>query len=300
MKTYKIAIIGVKEDTNKLLQEFANDINLCITLHAAERYKYDISGGLTQINSNVQVFYSDSYVFNSPVCKQFFSKNQFDIGIVLGWQRIIPKYVLDCFNVGVFGWHASPLGLPFGKGRSPLNWSTILGFDKVYNHCFKYNKNVDDGMIYKTTILDILPWDTISSLREKNLIDIIETTKNLLNDYHNDTIQLIEQDTSIPESYFPKRTAMDGKIDLTKSTIDIFNLIRGCSKPFPGAFLYVKNTNVIVKIWKAVPYSFKLFNEAVIGEIVYMSDQGPILKTKDGTLLITEYEYELKLGDNLV
>ena len=32
----------------------------------------------------------------------------------------------------------SPLGLPYGKGRSPLNWSIIRGFNQVYFNLFKY------------------------------------------------------------------------------------------------------------------------------------------------------------------
>ena len=169
----------------------------------------------------------------------------------MGWQRLIPKYILENFKHGVFGFHASPLGLPFGKGRSPANWSMILGFQQVYSHFFQYNEKADDGFIYSTKKLDILPWDNIFTLKQKILFHQMNSIEKLLNDYSNNNIKLSNQDKTLPETFFPKREPSDGKIDLTKSTEKIFNLIRGCTKPFPGAFLYYDKN--IIAIWDAVP-----------------------------------------------
>lgn len=47
--------------------------------------------------------------------------------------------------------------------------------------------------------------------------------------------RLTPQDES-KASYFRKRTPEDGRIDFTKTAREVFNLIRGVSKPFPGAF----------------------------------------------------------------
>ena len=156
---YNIVLFGVKTDTYDLYNKFKDDIDLVVTLNDEETKNYHISGG-EKINKliNKNCYESNSYNFSTQECKDFFNNNTFDIGIVYGWQRIIPQYVLNRFKHGIFGFHASPLGLPFGKGRSPINWSIILDFKQVYNHCFQYNKNVDDGDIYSTTKLDILPW----------------------------------------------------------------------------------------------------------------------------------------------
>jgi len=299
---YNIVLFGVKTDTYDLYKKFKDNIDLVVTLDDDEIQKYHISGG-KKINKLIdkECYESNSYNFSTQECKDFFKNNTFNLGIVYGWQRIIPQYVLDSFKHGIFGFHASPLGLPFGKGRSPLNWSMILDFKQVYNHCFQYNKNPDDGDIYSTTKLDILPWDNISSLRLKSIIDAEKVINNLIKDFNNNQIQLQNQDKSNPESFFPKRKSDDGKIDLTKNTNEIFNLIRGVSKPFPGAFLL----NGKVTIWEAYPFSYTLFTENKYkpGDILkILNDNSFLLKTIDGVLLVKDYTcngVKLIVGNNL-
>ena len=302
---YNIILFGVKKDTYDIYKRFKSHIDLVITLNNDEAKNYHISGG-EKINKLIdkECYESNCYKFSTQECKDFFNKNSFNLGIVYGWQRIIPKYVLDSFKHGIFGFHASPLGLPFGKGRSPLNWSMILNFKQVYNNCFKYNENVDDGFIYSTTKLDILPWDNIGTLREKSIIDAEKTIDNLITDFDNNQIKLHDQDNTKPESFFPKRTAKDGEIDLTKRTNEIFNLIRGVSCPFPGAFITFQNNKKMI-VWDAHPFSYSLFTENKYkpGEILKkFNNNSFLLKTIDGVLLIKEYscdKIELKVGDNL-
>ena len=159
------------------------------------------------------------------------------MAIVVGWQRLIPKNILSKFKVGVYGFHASPIGLPYGKGRSPLNWSIILGYDHVYNHFFKYNEFVDDGEVFSNTKIEITKWDNIFTLKSKILIDQVNSIKKIIREYKKGSIRLKPQSNFIHETYFPKRKPSDGRINLFSSTKIIYNLIRGCSKPFPGAFL---------------------------------------------------------------
>ena len=302
---YKIVLFGVKKDTYDLYERFKNHIDLVITLDDNEIKNYHISGG-KKISELIdkECYESNSYKFSTQECKSFFINNSFDLGIVYGWQRIIPEYVLDRFSNGIFGFHASPLGLPFGKGRSPLNWSMILGFKQVFNHCFKYNKNVDDGSIYSTTKLDILPWDNISSLREKSLMDAEQSINNLIADFHANQINLQRQDATKPESFFPKRSIKDGEIDLTKSTDEIYNLIRGVSHPFPGSFLTGLDNSKIT-IWDAHPYSYTMFMESKYksGDIVKIFENNSfLLKTIDGVLLVKDYSVQnksIEVGTNL-
>jgi len=301
---YKVVLFGVKTDTYDLYCKFKDSIDLVITLDDNEINNYNISGGKnlnTLIKSNTKCFGANSYTFSTDECKEFFNNNTFDIGIVYGWQRIIPQYVLGKFKHGVFGFHASPLGLPFGKGRSPINWSIILNFKQVYNHCFKYNENPDDGLIYSTTKLDILSWDTISSVRLKSIIDAEKTINNLITDYQSNNIQLQEQDKNLPESFFPKRKANDGKINLLKNTNEIFNLIRGVSHPFPGAFLFYNNEKVT--IWEAYPFSYTLYKDQKykVGEILKIfNDFSFLMKTIDGILLVKEWTSPKRDVHNLI
>ncbi|MCH7873509.1 MAG: hypothetical protein IID33_17565, partial [Planctomycetes bacterium] len=50
-------------------------------------------------------------------------------------------------------------------------------------------------------------------------------------------------------TYYPKRTPADGLIDWSKSTDDVYRLIRAAGRPYPGAFSFLPDTKVT--IWRA-------------------------------------------------
>jgi len=296
---YKIVLFGVKTETYTIYQKFKDKIDLVVTLNSDEKKKYHISGGFKITNFVNECFETDDYKLSSKLCEHFFQNNKFEIGIVIGWQRLIPQKVLNNFNFGIFGFHGSPLGLPFGKGRSPVNWSIILGYKQVYNHCFQYNSKADDGLIYSTTKLEIFPWDDIGSMKKKSLIDFENTIDKLIADYQNDTLVLENQDRKKRESFFPKRNPKDGKINILEDSTElIHNLIRGVSKPFPGAFLNFNDEKCI--IWQAQPFSAELYKDKKIGEITKVfSDDSFVIKTIDSTLLVTEYE-NIKVSKGMI
>jgi len=52
-------------------------------------------------------------------------------------------------------------------------------------------------------------------------------------------------------SYFGGRKPEDGRIDWNKSAVQIYNLIRGVTHPYPGAFTELQGEKLI--IWSAWP-----------------------------------------------
>ena len=169
---YKVVVFGTKQSTSYLINKFKDDIDLVVTVNDNKSYniagKGDVIG--TANDNNIECYSTDDYTLKS--CKEFFENNEFDIGISYGWQRLIPNSILAKFKHGIFGTHASPLGLPYGKGRSPLNWSIIRDFRQVYFNLFKYEVKADSGMIYSKTKFEINDWDTIESIKVKDLIVI--------------------------------------------------------------------------------------------------------------------------------
>jgi UDP-4-amino-4-deoxy-L-arabinose formyltransferase/UDP-glucuronic acid dehydrogenase (UDP-4-keto-hexauronic acid decarboxylating) len=298
---YKIVVFGAKKSTISLMETFKEDIDLIVTVSDTIKKNNHIAGEgdvseFAKIN-NIECYSTEDYSLKS--CVDFFQNNEFEMGISYGWQRLIPQYVLDRFKNGVFGTHASPLGLPYGKGRSPLNWSVIRGFNQVYFNLFKYVAKADSGMMYSTVKFEINNWDTIESIKMKDLIVTRIEVYKLINDYKNNTIKLFDQKDDIEETFFPKRSPKDGKINLMYDTIDIYNLIRGTTRPFPGSFLIYDESEVI--IWDAVPFDNKLdFSECEVGEVIDFFDGQFILKSSDGTLLVKDFECEKKLKKGIV
>jgi len=290
---YKVVVFGTKQSTAYLINKFKDDIDLVVTVNDTKSYniagKGDVIG--TANDNNIECYSTDDYTLKS--CKEFFENNEFDIGISYGWQRLIPNSILTKFKHGIFGTHASPLGLPYGKGRSPLNWSIIRDFRQVYFNLFKYEVKADSGMIYSKTKFEINDWDTIESIKVKDLIVTKSQVGKLIEDYNNNNIKLFSQKDNIEETFFPKRSPKDGKIDLSLGVRDIYNLIRGVTKPFPGAFLMCDD--IKVTIWNAVPFDNQLdFSGYEVGEIIKFVEGTSkfILKLVDGTLLVNDYECE--------
>ena len=290
---YKVVVFGTKQSTVSLINKFKDDIDLVVTIN--DKKSYSISGKGDVIDcadsNDIECYSTDDYSLKS--CVEFFENNEFEMGISYGWQRLIPNSILTKFKHGVFGTHASPLGLPYGKGRSPLNWSIIRDFRQVYFNLFKYEVRADSGMIYSTTKFEINDWDTIESIKVKDLIVTKRQVGELIEDYKNNSIELFSQKDNIEETFFPKRSPKDGKIDLSLGVRDVYNLIRGVTKPFPGAFLMCDDTKIT--IWDAVPFDNQLdFSDYKVGEIIKFVEGTSkfILKLVDGTLLVNDYECE--------
>ena len=48
----------------------------------------------------IPVFEADSYFLTDEKTRAFMEENTFEIAVSMGWQRLIPKYVLDRFEYG--------------------------------------------------------------------------------------------------------------------------------------------------------------------------------------------------------
>ena len=208
----------------------------------------------------------------------------------MGWQRLIPQWLLNKLSVGAFGMHGSSKPLPHGRGRSPMNWSLIQNKEIFYTNLFKYDSGVDDGLIVGTQKFDITQWDTCNTLHIKNTIAMNRLCAKFLPKILNGTIKYYRQGRK-GVSYYPKRNAEDGLIFWKDSTKDIYNLVRAVTKPFPGAFTFF-GKNKKLYIWKAIPFDSKLrwsnFSEGKILDVFY--DGTFLVKTGDSSLLILEYD----------
>ena len=297
---YKVVIFGTKQSTAHIIDKFSHDIDLVVTINNNNSYNISGKGDVigTARKNGIECFTTKDYTLKS--CIDFFTNNEFELGISYGWQRLIPQVILDKFKNGVFGTHASPLGLPYGKGRSPLNWSIIRDFKQVYFNIFKYEAKADSGLIYSTTKFEINDWDTIESIKIKDLMVTEKELFRLIEDFKKNRINLFPQKDNIEETFFPKRSPKDGKIDLRSTPREIYNLVRGVTKPFPGAFLMYNNNKVT--IWEAVPFDNQLnLDNYEIGQVIRKVGNKLIIKSHGGSLLINDYECDVNIeqGDKL-
>ncbi len=303
---YKVVVFGVKDTSENIVEFIHNQIcpvNLVITINPEVTKKNQVAGykGLNILTEKygIPVFEADSYFLTDEKTQNFMGGNEFEIGISMGWQRLIPKSVLDCFEYGVYGFHGNSGYLPFGRGRSPLNWSIILGDTRFNLNLFKYDEKADSPNVFATEMFSITPHDDIRTAQYKNMICSKRLIRKLLKAYHENSITIRTESKDF-DSWYNKRTASDGKIDFHARTREIYNLIRGVAAPFPGAFCMLNNKKVV--IWEAHPFDEMIdFSEFAPGEVVDVFDGKPIVRTVDGSLLIDKYECSecLKSGDVL-
>lgn len=304
---YKVVVFGVK-DTSENIVEFIHNticpVDLVITISQEVTKKNQVAGykGLSVLTDKygIMVHEADSYFLTDEKTQDFLKENTFDIGISMGWQRLIPQSVLERFTYGIYGFHGNSGYLPFGRGRSPLNWSIILGDTRFNLNLFRYDEKADSPNVFATEMFSITPHDDIRTAQYKNMICSKNLIRKLLKAYESGNIT-IRTDSKDFDSWYNKRTAADGRIDFHERTRNIYNLIRGVAAPFPGAFTMLGNEKVTV--WEAHPFDEMIdFSAYAPGEVIDVFDGKPIIRTVDGSLLIDNYESAavLKPGDKLV
>lgn len=303
---YNVVVFGVKDTSENIvtfIQEQICPVDLVITISPEVTRKNQVSGykGLSVLTEKygIPVHEADSYFLTDEKTHNFMRENEFDIGISMGWQRLMPKSVLDCFKYGVYGFHGNSGYLPFGRGRSPLNWSIILGDTRFNLNLFRYDEKADSPNVFATEMFSITPHDDIRTAQYKNMICSKNLIRKLLKAYEEDHI-VIRTDSRDFDSWYEKRTAADGKIDFHARTREIYNLIRGVAAPFPGASAMCGDKEV--KVWEAHPFDEMIdFSAYAPGEVIDVFDGKPVVRTVDGSLLIDRYEcvQELRPGDLL-
>lgn len=292
---YNVVIFGVKDTTEEIvdfIQQKLCKVDLIVTIDPCVLKGNQVSGykGLDFLTEKygIPVYKTKSYGLNDEDTKAFFTENEFEIGISMGWQRLIPEQVLESFKEGVFGFHGSCAYLPFGRGRSPLNWSVISGDSRFVLNLFQYDKNADSPNVFANEMFQINSHDTIRTLQYKNIIVSKRLIHRLLTAYQNGTIT-IRRESKDFDGWYSKRAAADGKIDFHARTRDIYNLVRGVTRPFPGAFCL--NGEEKVTVWSIHPFDEMLdFSMYAPGEVIDKIDDKLIVRTIDGSILIDEYE----------
>ncbi len=301
---YKVVVFGVKDTSENIIEFIQNEIcpvDLVMTISPEVTKKNEVSGykGLSFLTDKygIPVHEADSYGLTDEKTTAFMEANTFDIGISMGWQRLVPASVLDRFKFGVYGFHGNAGYLPFGRGRSPLNWSIILGDTRFNLNLFRYDEKADSPNIFATETFQIGPCDDIRTAQYKNMIVSKRLIRRLLAAYEAGEVS-IRTESKDYDSWYTKRTAADGLVDFRGRTRDIYNLIRGVAAPFPGAYAYISGRRIT--IWSAQPFDEMIdFSGYAPGEVADIFDGRLVVRTVDGSLLINRYDYdgEIHIGD---
>ena len=214
-----------------------------------------------------------------------------DIIITCAYGQIIPKEILDYPKYGCINVHASLL--PKYRGGAPIHKAIIDGEEKTGITIMYMDEGMDTGDIISQESIDILNSDNLESIHDKLSVLGTKLLLETLPSIFNDTNDRIKQDPSkVTYAYNIKRE--EEHIDFNKTSREVFNLIRGLS-PIPSSNAILFNEEMKVLESKIQDKEYK----GTCGEIVDITKEGIVVKTKDSSIIITKIKpFGKKLMDS--
>ena len=226
---------------------------------------------------------------NIPVFQPLKIRNEYedilavkpDIIVTCAYGQIIPKAILDYPRLGCINVHASLL--PKLRGGAPIHKALIDGYSKTGITIMYMDEKMDNGDIISQREIEILDTDNLESLHDKLSVMGKELLLDTLPSIIEGTNSRIKQDESeVTFAYNIKRE--EEQIDFSKTSREVFNLIRGLS-PVPSAFTSLFDLEM--KIYESI-INDKKYEQAVCGEIVDIIKEGIVVKTQDGSIILTK------------
>lgn len=205
-----------------------------------------------------------------------------DVFIVVAF-RMLPEILWNLPPLGTINLHASIL--PDYRGAAPINWALINGETTTGVTTFFIRKDIDTGPIILTKFLEILPEDNAGSLHDRLMFVGANLVLDSVNSIHNPTFVSIPQEKG-SDKIAPKLQHETGRIDLSKTTADVINLIRGLS-PFPGAWLTTSLGEIKILSAKVVESKIDFMDKC------YLSDNKTFIYLKTGDHYISLDKFQI-------
>jgi methionyl-tRNA formyltransferase len=202
------------------------------------------------------------------------------------YRNLLPVELLKVAALGSYNLHTSLL--PRYRGRSPVNWMIINGEREAGVTLHHMVARADAGDIVAQRAIEICDEDTALTLYHK----LIPLAGSIVREYH-----LLIAAGQAPRrvqdigagSYFGRRRPDDGRIDWNWPARRIFNLVRGVTHPYPGAFCFVEGRKLTV--WTAM-VARERGQLADSGRIIRYVENAVEIAAGEGSLLILRVQLE--------
>jgi methionyl-tRNA formyltransferase len=155
-----------------------------------------------------------------------------DCIVVVGYGRIIPRWMLDLPKHGNINLHASLL--PSYRGAAPIQWAIARGETVTGNTTMRIDEGLDTGDILLQREMAIAPDDTSLTLAPRLAAMGAELLVETLAALDAGRLQPMPQDHQ-RATLAPILTREDGGVDFARDAQTILNRHRGF-QPWPGSF----------------------------------------------------------------
>jgi methionyl-tRNA formyltransferase len=212
-----------------------------------------------------------------------------DLLVAVKWRTMIPRGLIEAARGGLVVFHASLL--PKYRGFAPVNWPLINGERETGVTMFYAADEVDSGDIIEQRARPVTDEDdagtidawlneTVETMLEENLPRLAAGTATRTPQDHSRATYAIWRDPD------------DGRIDWSRPTREVFNLIRGLASPYPGAFSVLEGRKLV--IWSAeIEREPRAYAGRIPGKVErIIPGEGVNVLTGDGTLRVKRVQLE--------
>ncbi|MBL0938543.1 MAG: methionyl-tRNA formyltransferase [Gemmatimonadaceae bacterium] len=166
-----------------------------------------------------------------------------DLLWVTDYRYLLPASVLRIAPRGAVNLH--PSLLPKYRGRAPLNWAILRGETEVGLSAHVIDEGMDSGDLLAQVQIPVHADDDIGTVLEKLLPHYDALPRRILADMTAGTLVRTPQNHD-DSTEFRRRTPDDGRLNWEQSAIELHNLVRAVTAPYPGAFAYRDAERIMV------------------------------------------------------
>ena len=167
-----------------------------------------------------------------------------DLIVVVAFGQLLSKEILNLPPFGCINVHASLL--PKYRGAAPIHWVVMQGEHETGVTIMQMDEGLDTGDMIIAQSVPIEPEDSTGTVHDKLAGLGAELLARALPLIAGGQAAKTPQDDT-RSTYAPLLTKEVEKVDWTKSSVDIFNQVRGLN-PWPGAYTLLGDK--VLKIWQ--------------------------------------------------
>ena len=199
--------------------------------------------------------------------------------------RMLPEVVWSMPEFGTFNLHASLL--PQYRGAAPINWAIMNGEKETGVTTFFIKHEIDTGSIILKDKELIHESDNVGMLYERLMDKGAKLVLKTVEQVRDESYELKVQEDTGDLKAAPKLFKENCKIDWSKSSIEIYNFVRGLS-PYPAAW-----TEIAGKTYKI--FEVELSDQSLNGNPGdFKSDGKKMLQVKTGDGMIEVKDLQLQ------
>ncbi len=258
-------------------------IEAVITDRAYKEYDVKTDDFRELAERNGSAFYTTSDL-SDPVISEFLKNKKSDIAISVNWKYVIPSDILYAFSKGILNLHLG--NLPDYKGNATPNWAILNGEPYICLNVHKMTEDLDSG--------DIVAREKIDLSDSVYVGDVLKRSEALAPSLFYSAVERVKEkpdyvlaENSKYGSRCYPRSEEDHQINWNNSVENISRLIRASSKPYSGAYSYLKGAKI--RFWKVDAVDEYFEYNAVPGQLLKYRTDAIFVACGDGVLKVTDY-----------